>query len=68
MSKMESFLTSGVMFKKSLSKIYKLLIESDRVTTNSRLKWERDLQRNILEAEWDQTNKYIMDGLANVAM
>lgn len=60
MSKMNSFLTSGAIFKKSLFQINKLLIQSDKAKTDSGVKWEQDFQCNIPEAEWDCTNKYII--------
>lgn len=66
MSKLESLLTSGAIFRKSLLKIYMLLVDCIKGGTTLWLKWEYDLQNCINKSEWDRTDRYVMEISANI--
>lgn len=59
LNKFKNMLVSGMIYRKSLSKIYVLLIDSGKLDLGPHQLWERDLQHQINEADWIRTSKYI---------
>lgn len=57
--KFESLLHSGDIFKKILSKIYTLLLDTEKMEDERQQSWERNIQGAIEWNEWQATNNYI---------
>lgn len=64
----ETLLISRSIYKKTLSKIYSLLVEEGKCDMGSLRRWEYDLQQQIDEAEWIKSNAYITDISCNSAI
>lgn len=70
LSKFEGLLAPGAIYKKSLSKIYMLLLQLDQPDKKCRVKWEWEwyVGKEILESDWIKSSKHLLDISANIAI
>lgn len=59
LTKLEILLQSGAVFKRTLSKMYAVLWQNKGLAGISRIRWGKDLQREIPYAEWHYTHVLI---------
>lgn len=64
----ENWLVTGMIFFKSLSKLYRLLIENFTSDKIMRERWKKDIHERIGEKDWQLSNRYIMNVSDNIAI
>lgn len=68
LTKFEQLFCTGKLFKKTLSKIYALVVGEEDSGDLSRLRWQKEIQQEILQEEWQATHKHIKSLSHNVAI
>lgn len=68
LSKFESFLNSGTIYSKTLSKIYQVLLDEGTSDDICRQRWKRNIGVQIQEQIWNYTHKNVLDISANIAI
>lgn len=68
LTKFEAFLQSGKLFRKTLDKIYPMLVNEKKTDQCSRLRWEWNLRVNISSFDWEWSRIHILDLSTNVAI
>lgn len=65
--KFEQSLENGGGFRKTLSKMYSMLLQNREAVDICRVRWDRELQREIVQEEWYSVHKYIRFISINIA-
>lgn len=65
---LEIMILIGSIFKKTLSKIYGTLVNKNRCSELSRIRWQKELKKEITHSDWQLSHSYITAISYNIAI